>query len=296
VKVRQVTPALLNEAFKRLRESGGHGGRPLAPRTVLHVRRVSHHLFRHARIEKLITDNPVALTEPVKVPTRRATTRAFSLAEAQEAMRLAGPSPWPEIIFVAVTTGLRRGEFLALAWDAVDLDAGKLEVRQAVIEPKSGGPFWLRPSVKTESSARQVHLDQGQVAYLRAWRAEQQERCLRLGIRWNPKTALVFGDTDAGDVGRPLRPARVSGHLSQLMHKKLGLPTGKLGCHGFRHTMATAWFEAGVPIKDISLRLGHSTPRITEALYVTPGEDRARKVAEQGGAVFADLLAKPKPA
>lgn len=289
-KVRRITPGMLNAAFLRLRQAGGHNGRPLSPMTVKHIRRISHHLFRYARIEKLITDNPVDLTEPVKVPTRRATSRAFSLGQVQQAMRLAGPSPWPEIIFMAVTTGARRGEILGLSWAAVDLNVGKIEIRQTCIEPKAGGSYWLRPAVKTESSAREIHLDQGQVVYLRAWRAEQQERCLRLGVRWNEATALVFGDTDAGDVARPLRPSAVSGHLAYVMHRKLGIPPGVLAFHGLRHCHGTELYGAGETVKDISLRLGHSDTRITENLYVTPGEERARRVAERAGAVFAGLL------
>jgi integrase len=292
VKVRRITPGMLNQAFLQLRRVGGHQGSALAPRTVKHVRRAAHHLFRYARIERMITDNPVDLTEPVKVPTRQATTRAFSLAQAQQAMQAAGPSPWPQIIFVAVTTGLRRGEILGLAWRAIYLDGGKLMVVQACIEPKAGGPYWLRPSVKTESSAREVMLDAGQVAYLKAWRAEQQERCLRLGVRWNQATALVFGDADAGDVARPLRPSSVSGHLSYVAHRKLGIPAGVLACHGYRHTHGTELYEAGETVKDISVRLGHSDTRITENLYVKPGEARARRVAERAGVVFAGLLPK----
>jgi Phage integrase family len=80
--------------------------------------------------------------------------------------------------------------------------------------------------------------------------------------------------------GHPLRPEYVTRHF-QALAKKAGLPAIRL--HDVRHTNASLALAAGIDIKVVSDRLGHSTMAVTADLYthVVPslGRDAAKRIA-----------------
>ncbi len=122
---------------------------------------------------------------------------------------------------------------------------------------------------------RSVALDPVTVAALRAHRLRQMEERMHWGPAWQD-TGLVFTHPD----GAPLHPDTVTKRLRRLV-RAAGLPWVKL--HGLRHTHATLMLEAGVNIKIVQERLGHSSIAITGDVYshVTPGmqDEAAARVA-----------------
>ncbi len=163
------------------------------------------------------------------------------------------------------TTGMRRGELLGLRWADVDLDAGRLTIRQTVTmvgnSPAQGTP-------KSRAGLRMVALDAGTVAVLRAWLAQAAER-LVMGAGWQGGDMLV---TEAdGSAVHPQVFTRRFGVLT----RRAGLPTIRL--HDVRHSYATAALGAGVPVKVLSQRIGHADVAVTLRVYahVLPGDDEA---------------------
>ena len=118
-----------------------------------------------------------------------------------------------EALFVlAVTSGLRQGELLALRWANVDLDDGALEVvgslsgqRRAdrqVVTPKTG-------------KGRRVSLAAPAVTALREHRRQQTELRLAVGAEWLDR-GLVFCD-ETGHFGDYLRPANLNRALNRIL-------------------------------------------------------------------------------
>lgn len=165
-------------------------------------------------------------------------------------------------IFLAVTTGLRRGEMLGLRWDDIDLQAGQLSVRQSLEQTKTALTF---KQPKTAKGTRIVALPPVTVETLRRHKADQAKNRLRLGPEYNDG-GLVFARTD----GCPLDPRSVS-HAFMALIEKSDLPRIRL--HDLRHTHATQLLRQGVHPKIVSERLGHSTVAITLDTYshVLPG-------------------------
>lgn len=93
------------------------------------------------------------------------------------------------------------------------------------------------------------------------------------------RDAYVFARPD----GSPTHPQLISDAFKRLV-KRSGLPRIRL--HDLRHTHATLLLKAGVPIKVVSERLGHSTPAFTMATYqhILPGMQR------EAADTFANLL------
>jgi integrase len=162
-----------------------------------------------------------------------------------------------------VTTGLRRGEALALRWADVDVDHGFLSVTRSRSHGLRGFEYG---EPKTSAGRRRVSLGQTMVAALREHRATQ----VIVGL-----DGLVF---DRGD-GLPLDPDGVTGAFVRLA-SVAGLPHIRL--HSLRHSSASLMLAAGVNAKVVSERLGHSSISVTMDLYshVAPGiqEDAAERL------------------
>jgi integrase len=171
-----------------------------------------------------------------------------------------------------ITTGLRRGEAAGLRWEDIDLDAGRLAVRRALISVE----YQVRVSEpKTARGRRTLALDHLTVRALRAHRARLSEEALAAGES-GQRTGYVFVRED----GHPYHPERISLMFARLT-KAAGLPPIRL--HDLRHTAATMALAAGVHPKVVQERLGHANINITLDTYshVVEGmqEDAAAKVA-----------------
>jgi integrase len=152
---------------------------------------------------------------------------------------------------------MRRGEVLGLAWDALDLNADRLAVRQTLTvadyRPRLALP-------KTERSRREVALDADTVAALREHRKRQLEERLLVGELWENGAELVFTDS----IGRAVHPQTFSQAFERHV-EAAGLR--RIPLHGLRHTHATLALQAGVHPKVVSDRLGHYSAAFTLDVY-----------------------------
>lgn len=182
--------------------------------------------------------------------------------------------PW---LFLS-TTGCRRGEALGVRWD---FDGGLVSIRQELIPlTKPGGvgrDGRIVPRTKSEKP-RVIELDEPTIAALRAWRVEHAKERLLVGDPYEDHD-LVFCRPD----GRPYHPEAFSKSFDRKLRQAAfaDLPTIRL--HDLRHTWATLALIAGVDVKIVSERLGHSSPMVTWQTYqhVIKGmqTDAAEKVA-----------------
>ena len=139
------------------------------------------------------------------------------------------------LLFVAATTGCRRGELCGLQWSDVDLEGGLLLVRRSVSDLP--GRVELR-STKT-GHIRKMALDPATVAVLELQKERAAERCEAVGVRLVPD-AFVW--SHAPDCSEPLRPGGVTSRFIALRNE-LGLKHIRL--HHLRHFAATVMLGRG---------------------------------------------------
>jgi integrase len=157
---------------------------------------------------------------------------------------------------LAAYYGPRRRELAHLEWADVDLATRRLHIRG---------------DVKSEDSDREVAIDAGTVAVLRAWRKSQLAERMAWGSAWTD-SGRVFTRED----GTALRPGWISTRFDVLA-ERAGLPPVTL--HGLRHGAATMLLAAGQPPKVISEILGHSTVSFTMDVYAEVAEELADAAA-----------------
>jgi integrase len=252
--LQKLRPVTLSELYAALLIDGRGAAGGLAPRTVGHVHRVLHRALGHAVQWSLIGASPATNVSPPRVTdTEIEILRPAQIAAARRA--LAGKSIYP-LFMVALGTGMRRGEMLALRWQDVDLDAGLARIERSLEQTKAGLRF---KAPKTRHGRRSVTLPAAVISELRAHRAAQAALRLRLGQGKAPDDSLVFCHHD----GTPKTPDGLTKEWTRAA-AKAGLA---VTLHALRHTHASQLIASGMDVLTVSRRLGHGSAAITLRVY-----------------------------
>ncbi len=254
-----------SEALKRGRLDGKG---PLSAQTVKHFHRLLSQALKHAVRWQLLARNVCEAVDPPspirrKVPALPATELA-TLLRRFDGTRLDMP------VFLAATTGLRRGEILGLHWPEVDLDGGTLAVVQSLEQTKAG----LRLKPPKNDRSRCVALPGITVEALRNHRVSQMQERMKLGLGRNDD-GLVFTRLD----GEPVNPRNFSKEFTRIA-ATAGVT--RISFHGLRHSHISHLLREGIHPKVASERAGHASVAITMDIYshVMPGmqEDAAARI------------------
>jgi integrase len=238
--------------------------------------RYSHSLLaqalKHAHAAGLIAKNPM---EGVTPPRRDARDhRTWEPWEVERFLLAAEGKTYSPIWLIALTTGMRIGELLALRWQDVDLEAGTIAVERGMVLAEEG---YDTQAPKSAAGVRLITLGGPSIHALRAHRLRQIEQQLRKGAAWKD-LGLVF----ASEVGTTLSNTNVR-RVFLAIQQESGLQ--RIRFHDLRHSNATIAVEAGVPVNTVSARLGHADVRTTLSIYVRP-----TRTAEQAAAATIEAL------
>jgi integrase len=268
----------LTAVYGKLIEAG------LSARSVRYVHVTAHRALKDAVRWHLIPRNVADDADAPRQPS--AAPKAWTPEQVSRFLALAANDRWWALWRFAATTGLRRGEIAGLRWEDLDLRAGILTVSHATVVADGRA---VESEPKTKRGNRQIALDPQTVEALRAWRKQQLEEQLVMGAGWQGD-GRVFVWPD----GSALHPAIITKSFGRLV-KRAGLPA--LTIHGLRHSWATAALVAGVPVKVVSDRLGHSSSRVTLDTYTAsvPALDAAAAglVADLFGARDQSVTSRP---
>lgn len=254
----KLTPSHIEKAYSDWATSGRRDSKPggLSPLTRRYIHVVLKSALSRAAEQQLLARNPTDILSKRLPKVERKEMMTF--APEQSTQFLEGikhtRTYWP--VLVALATGMRRGEVLALRWKNVDLDRGTLRVMQSLEQTKKG----LRFKDTKTSKVRAIVLPAYAVKELRRLKRQQAEELLALGIR-QTGDALVCCRAD----GEPLQPRSLTHQFAKLRKDMKGFP--RIRFHDLRHTHATQLLADGIHPKVAQERLGHSTITTTMDLY-----------------------------
>jgi integrase len=242
--------------------------RPIGPTTIRRVHAVASGALTAARKGGLISVNPAPDAELPKVSKDKV---AAWTPEQYAAFLAAVRSDRHYAAFHLVGhTGLRRGEVAGLTWGEVDLQSGRLTVRQTRVSV--GYRIHEGKAKSAAGQGRTVPLDSGTVEILRFHRKRQQAEQMAAGPAYEDGGWLV-----CDELGRPLHPERISKTFKRLA-ARAGLPETKL--HGLRHFFVAAMISSGQDISVVSKLAGHSSIQVTADVYGSLFDTAARDVTE----------------
>jgi integrase len=245
--------------------------RPSA-RTVQYIHAVLRSALQQAMREELIARNVARIVETPTVTPKE--VRPLNPAEARLLLKTARYHRLYALWLLLVSTGLRRGEALALTWSDIDFSNGQLRVRRNVQRIRRELIFG---SPKTMRSVRTVPLPKHCLQAL-AKHQEQQERERKVaGKKWQPTPGqpdeLIF-TTVTGRVTDPRSLNRMLTILCRDAH------VHRVRVHDLRHTCASLLLAQGVDARTIMEMLGHSTITMTLDTYAHVMDTTLRAAAE----------------
>lgn len=232
----------------------------LSSTTVRHLHAELHRALKSAFRLGLVQRNVTEMVDPPRMEHREMPT--LSREQARTLLAAAAGNRFEALYVLALSTGMRQGELLALKWRDVNLDDGTIQVR-ASLQHAGAGFIFTEP--KTKQSRRLIKLPKIAVEALHRHRLQQALERTKVGDGW-VEHDLVFPNS----IGAPKDGRNVLNWGFRPLLEKAGLP--RIRFHDLRHTAATLLLESGVNPKIVSEMLGHSHISITLSLYshVTP--------------------------
>ena len=259
VCVQEITPqhirrflAGLAAAPAAARSKSGH----LSGYMLLHYFRVLHMLLGFAVRSGYISVNPADAVEAPKRDTQP--TAFYEMDDCKRLLSVLAQEPlqWETFFSIALYTGMRPGEIVALNWS--DIAGDSLTVSAGAVYVKGQGTIRTnRP--KTPRSVRKIVIPPSLLRLLQKYRAEQSAYRLRFGEAW-PEPDAVF-TTATGNrmhIGSPTK-------RFQKLIARNGLRPITL--YGLRHTAASIMIAQGLTPVEVAARLGHAQTSTTLDIY-----------------------------
>ena len=248
-----------------------------APKSVRNYRGTLHACYAWALELGLVSVNPVSAVRAPRLPERR--TEAPSLAMAQQYIAsLSQTRLWPALM-IGATTGMRRGEVLALRWMDVDMAGGTVTISRG-LTGHNRATLEVRPP-KSRAGRRAVPLPAACVDMLVALQAERKD----LGM-WSPEALICCGRR-----GQPIIPDGFTHELGKRIRRRGLAP---LHFHALRHMVATELLRAGERMDVVAAHLGHAHVATTLGVYghVTDGDRKA--AAERLDVVWSEAASQTR--
>jgi integrase len=273
VLIDKLDPVDVDRLYGRLRKSG------LSPLTVRKSHAILSAAFNQAMKWGWLDRNPITRTSPPA--TRGREIHPPTPAELGRLFDACGEThpDLASLIYVAATTGARRGELCGLRWSDIDLDQNTVTISRSISD---AGKVVAVKDTKTHQ-ARRIALDSSTVDVLRYQRELEEVRASEAGVTLGPWAYVWSQELDAST---PYRPDRVTGAFCFLRD---GLGLGHLTFHGLRHFSATTLAGEGVGIRTIAGRLGHANPGITLRTYAHFLDTADREAADVVGEIVAGV-------
>jgi integrase len=252
VKLAKLRPVHIRRLYRSMLDAGK------ATRTVQYAHTLLKRALAQAVMDGLIPRNAAEAVRPPKL--KRDEIQPLN-ADQVRALLDAADERSCALYTVAVRTGMRPGEILALRWSDVDLEAGTVQINRALSEGEFSTP-------KTPRSRRRISLSPATVAALKAHRKRQlEERMAKAGL-WEDH-GLVFPSS----VGTPKSQRNLNREFKNAA-KRAGLPD-HFKLYDLRHTCATLLLSRNVHPKYVQELLGHASIALTLDTYshVIPGMD-----------------------
>ena len=238
----------------------------LSPQTVRHHHTLIHKALQTALEWGLVSRNVADSVKPPKVQTKD--MQIWNVDEIDKFLHAAQDTPYYALFHLALFSGMRRSELLALRWQDVDLLLAEISINRSLHQLKDNTYVFRSP--KTAKGRRTIALTPSSLLILQEHYVKCRDLSAKLDMPFNDDT-LVFCHTENG---KPIRPDTIT-KAWPLTAIKAKLKPIRL--HDARHTHASLMLKQGIHPKIVQERLGHSSIAITLDTYshVTPGLQQA---------------------
>ncbi len=254
IRVQKLTVQHVESFYARLAKEES------SARSIKVVHAVLHRALAHAVYLNLVSRNVCDIAKKSLPRQSRYEIHTLTKEQAQRLLEeVRGNQQLEALLTLAITTGMRRGELVALRWSEIHFEERYLQVLRSARRAGRTGYGLQITEPKTASGRRKIVLSTFLLEVLKRHHASQEERRQATGNAWIAND-LVF----CGQYGEYLNPNRPSLWLKRLL-KDAGI--GPMRFHDLRHSAATLLLAMGVHVKVVQELLGHSTVAMTLNVY-----------------------------
>lgn len=261
IPLNKLTQSDLQQFFTDMKKNGRQNfvelkGTAMSDRSVRSCYAVCRRALDKAVQENLIRKNPA---EGCKLPPLKGREmQVLTKEEMQRFLIQAKEEGMYELFLLELTTGLRRGELLALQWEDLDMETGTLKIDRQVY-PVKGKLIINEP--KTKAGVRTIILPPPMLEVLKEYKEQ-------IFSPWMFPSRIRLG--------QPIDPGYVRKRLQEIL--------GRAGCkqirfHDLRHTFATMALEHGMDVKTLSAIIGHVSSSTTLNIYAHVTDEMRRTAA-----------------
>ena len=243
-------------------------GQVASPATKTKIRNLMSALFSHAIRHEWATKNPISA---VRTSAKRLRTPDILTGDEVQRLLLELSQRERVMVLLAGSTGLRRGELIALRWRDIDFGSMQANVTHSVWRNVEG-------DTKTEASRKPVPLHGVVIEELKQW---------RLASLYSSDDDYLFPSV-AKNGSQPIQPDMILKRHIRPALERMGVKK-RIGWHSFRHGLATMLRQKGVDIKTAQELLRHANSRITLDIYQQAISEEKRAAA---GLAFRGLFEK----
>ncbi len=251
-RLSEIRPLHVQQVYTNMQTNG------LSARTVRYCHAILSSALKQAVKWQMLAINPASMADLPR--QQRKEMNALSPEEAGRFLDAAESDKWHIIFALALTSGMRPEEYLALQWKDFDSKAGTVTVTRAIVWRRKGGGWKFEPP-KTPQSRRTIPLPLSVIRLLQEHRRKQNEERLKAGPAYQHND-FIF----AGESGTPIRRENLFRRHFKPLLKAANLPS-HIRLYDLRHTCATLLMAAGENPKVVSERLGHASIVLTLDTY-----------------------------
>ena len=301
IRLDKLQPMHLQELYKELRTiKSRRTGEGLSDKTILHHHRLISSILSQACKERLIERN-IASRDFMDAPkVKRKEPAYLDDIQAREVVELLHSYDDIRVktsVLLLIYTGMRRGELCGMEWGDIDYTNSVIHIRRATQYIRDKGLITKEP--KNESSIRSLKVPLevlNLLADYRQWQLAQQQLC---GDKWQESITAWFVDGSSSKLqtvansrifttedGGLISPDTINFWIEKL-RERYNLP--QFTPHSLRHTNITLQIAAGVSIRTIANRAGHSQASTTTNIYA-----HAIKTADEIASQALDDMLTPR--
>jgi integrase len=265
LKISDIKPIQIQRYYNELYENG-KGSNPIKT-----LNKLIKTFFNYAVDEGYILKNP-CLGKKIIIPGKTDTTdidsediKIYTDEEINLLKNTLKSHRLKACILLALGTGLRLGELLALEWTDISDDYSELKVQRSIKEVNiisaDGSKEYktIIQTPKTKNSIRTVPIPSNLIPILTEHRINQEKEKNKVGNSYI-ESNFVF----TTELGKNIDSNNLRKSFKRILDKA-GIEHKKF--HSLRHTYITKLFEAGVPLKTVQILAGHADISVTANIY-----------------------------
>jgi integrase len=243
IPIQEVTQDDLQDFFNSLKDYSNS--------YISKIFQVVNSAFEEALKDDILLKNPMKYVLKPKSNNQDKKVEALTLEEHQKFLADIGNETYKNILLIAVNTGMRCGEILALQPQDIDLDNNVIKVSKTVTKTDFA-TYTLKKGAKTYAGTREIPFDKELKQVLINSLADRKEN----------EFGLIFSVD-----GKIIRPSTMNNVFKKVC-KRLNFE-GDYNFHMLRHTFATRCIESGMPAHVLQKLLGHTDVSITINKYTS---------------------------